>query len=119
MLQRFGGSAAMKRWGHCFQLPTDPMRENILKITDPEFEDVLKDRDLFDVNAMSNLLGQEFLNKLVKVANDGSAFGTSRERDSNYRVIIYSYIVPEVLWLWSVLDFNYYLYHLFRTATWE
>ena len=34
---------------------------------------MLKDRDLFDVNRMSNLFGEEFLNKLVKVVNDESA----------------------------------------------
>ena len=38
------------------------------------------DRDLFDMGSMSNLFGKEFLNKLVKVANDEAELDRRRDR---------------------------------------
>ena len=57
---------AMKLLGHCFNYLSGQRRFNILKITDPEYEDVANDPDLFNKKEFSQLFGKSFLRNLAK-----------------------------------------------------
>ena len=57
---------AMKLLGHCFNYLSGQRRSNILKVTDPEYEDVANDEALFNKKEFSHLFGQKFLRNLAK-----------------------------------------------------
>ena len=77
---------ALKLWGHCFHYLTGQKRENALKITDPDYEDMVKENDLFDSSNMEDLFGRSFL--LVQETNDDSTLSKNLGRGiskRNYR----------------------------------
>ena len=43
-------------------------RENTLRLTDPEYEDLLEDRILLSSNSLEDFFSEEFLRKLVQKA---------------------------------------------------
>ena len=57
---------AMKLLGHCFNYLSGQRRSNILKVTDPEYEDVANDAALFNNKGFSHLFGKSFLRNLAK-----------------------------------------------------
>ena len=57
---------AMKLLGHCFNYLSGHRRLNILRVTDPEYEDVANDPDMFDKKDFSHLFGRSFLRNLAK-----------------------------------------------------
>ena len=51
---------SMKLLGHCFNYLSCQRRSNILKVTDPEYEDVANDPALFDKKEFCDLFGKSF-----------------------------------------------------------
>lgn len=88
---------AMKLLGHCFNYLSGQRRFNILKITDPEYEDVANEPDLFNKKEFSQLFRKSFLRNLAKeVAVDNemekamgrpgsSTYSSSRNRKKTYK----------------------------------
>lgn len=57
---------AMKLLGHVFNYLSGQRRSNILKVTDPEYEDVANDPDLYDPRETSHLFGKSFIHNLAQ-----------------------------------------------------
>ena len=61
---------AIKLLGHCFNYLSGQRRSNILKVTDPEYEDVANDQELLDPRELAHLFGKKFLRNLAQEVDD-------------------------------------------------
>lgn len=67
-------------WGRAFQNVMYGRRGNIIRVTDPRFEDLVSDEKLFSAKQLSSLFGRKFLKRIVREAKDDRSLRESLGR---------------------------------------
>lgn len=62
--------SVLELWGHTFYSITVKRRENVLRITEPRFEDLLAEQSRLKPRKCALILGRTFLKNLVREASD-------------------------------------------------
>ena len=62
--------ASLQLWGEVFHSVTQQRRDNILKVTDPSFVQLLKDHEALSVRESDRLFGPKFIARIVREAQE-------------------------------------------------
>ena len=62
--------ASLQLWGEAFHSVTKQKRENILKVTDPSFVQLLGDQGAFFIRESDRLFGPRFIARIVREAQE-------------------------------------------------